>query len=809
MRFYGPVMQILYSPIRLLSVALAATAVSTAFAQVKPAVSDETIALEKFIVQSVAAPTANTLADKQQIALQPAAASVINVIKYLPGVSLSQGDAIGGDDWSTRINIRGFTEAQLGFSVDGITTGYTSYGGGAKPNRYIDIENVASVVVSQGAAEIGAASTQALGGTLAYFTDKPADQFGVLAKYTGGSFATQRAFVRVDTGKFADGTSRAFLSISSQQNDNWVRDYVGGDAALTKRIHFDAKDVTQLGNLKITAYAGIDNVNPEINFQGVSLQQFAQDPRNDRLTFSFTGKPNPDQNYAPTWTTIRTNGLFYTKFELPLGDNLNVSFQPYWAHQQGKGQFLPPYQVRRFDLAGNPSKQSNYTAPGKVGTVFFADAGGADILPVNPVTFTGPADPFNIATYTWLTSAQQAAAKPLSSARFSRYLNKRFGDNLAFDYKLGAHNKLVFGMWNEVQERERYRTWHAVIDPTLNSAYNAGAYLKSFHWKYRTTTNMFFVGDQFTLDKLTLSAGVKYFAIEFKGTQSLLQSDGSTYSKSIDSNSKALPSLGAIYRLDSVSELFTSYTRNFNALKDTIFTDNVTATGTDYSRVKPEYADNIDFGYRYAGRNVGLSATVYRIKYTDKIVNLSGTAAKDYTNTGAGSVLVNVGGLESYGVELGANYRLGDGFSLLGTFSSTNATYTANTPDGTIIKDKKVVDTPESIASYGVLYNKSGLTAGIVGKTTGKLYGTFSNDNFAKAYTVFDFNLGYTRTFSGRDFIRSIGFDFNVVNLADESYLGAVSTNDQGYVRSDPTGTTMLYNIGAPRTFVFSVSLGF
>jgi len=47
------------------------------------------------------------------------------------------------------------------------------------------------------------------------------------------------------------------------------------------------------------------------------------------------------------------------------------------------------------------------------------------------------------------------------------------------------------------------------------------------------------------------------------------------------------------------------------------------------------------------------------------------------------------------------------------------------------------------------------------------------------------------------------------VNLADESYLGAVSTNDQGYVRSDPTGTTMLYNIGAPRTFVFSVSLGF
>ena len=43
----------------------------------------------------------------------------------------------------------------------------------------------------------------------------------------------------------------------------------------------------------------------------------------------------------------------------------------------------------------------------------------------------------------------------------------------------------------------------------------------------------------------------------------------------------------------------------------------------------------------------------------------------------------------------------------------------------------------------------------------------------------------------------------------DKSYLGAVSINDQGYVKSDLTGTTMLYNIGAPRTFTFSVGLGF
>jgi iron complex outermembrane receptor protein len=269
-----------------------------------------------------------------------------------------------------------------------------------------------------------------------------------------------------------------------------------------------------------------------------------------------------------------------------------------------------------------------------------------------------------------------------------------------------------------------------------------------------------------------------------------------------------LPTLGAVYRIDAANQVFGGFTRNFSAVKDSIFSDTVTVGSPDYSRVKPEKADNFDFGYRYSSRELALSATAFYIKYTDKIVALSGTAAKDYTNT-AGSVLANIGGTESYGAELAANYRLGSGFSLLGTFSSTHATYTANTPDGTIIKGKKVVDTPDNITSYGVLYNKNGLSAGLVGKTTGKLYGTYSNDNFAKAFTIVDFSFDYTRRFASGDFIRSATFGLNVSNVLDKSYLGAVSINDQGYVKSDATGSTMLYNIGAPRTFTFSVGLGF
>jgi iron complex outermembrane receptor protein len=773
-----------------------------------PKPADTPVSLDRFVVQSVPAPVANHLAGREQIALQSSATSVINVIKFLPGVSLSQGDGIGGDDWSTRINIRGFTEGQLGFSFDGVTTGYTAYGGGAKPNRYVDVENLAAVVVSQGAAEISSASAQALGGTLAYTSVAPAEQAGVQARFTAGSFGLQRGSVRVDTGKLAGGL-RGYVSLSNLQYDNWVRDYVGGDAALSKRIHADAKAIADLGSTKLTFWASLDNVAPEINFQGVSLRQFAQSPRDDRLTFSFTGRPNTDQNYAPTWTTIRTNTLTYLKAETRLSDGLSFSVQPYWGYQNGKGQFLPPFQVRRFDLSGNLSAASNYVPANRAGTVFFADASGRDIVPVHPTTGAAPADPFSIATYTWLTPAQQAAAKPLSSARFSRYLNNRFGVNAGSEVQVAPGNRLRFGLWHETQRRERYRTWHAVLDPTQSPVYNEGAYLKSFHWDYRTATNMLYAEDQAVFGPVTVNVGLKYFQIDFRGRQRLLQSDGSFYGKDLSSNSKPLPSAGVVYKLDAASEFFAGASRNFSAVKDTIFTDNVTATGTDYSRVKPEYALNLDAGYRYAGPDLAFSATVYSIRYSDKIVNLSGSFAKDYTNTGAGSVLVNVGGLDAMGAEVAASYRLGGGFNLLGSFSRTRAIYTENTPDGTILKDKKVVDTPEQIASLGLVYTKGGLSFGLVGKNTGRIYGTYSNDGSIPAVTVYDLNLGYTRTFSGREFIRSLGFELNVMNLLDRNYLGGISINDQGYVKNDAAGTTMLYNIGAPRTVAFSVTLGF
>src|SRR3990167_5664526 len=60
--------------------------------------------------------------------------NVLDLVSQLPGISVGQGDAFGGDDWSTTISMRGFNvnlnEQQLGITVDGLPNGGSGYGGG-------------------------------------------------------------------------------------------------------------------------------------------------------------------------------------------------------------------------------------------------------------------------------------------------------------------------------------------------------------------------------------------------------------------------------------------------------------------------------------------------------------------------------------------------------------------------------------------------------------------------------------------------------------------------------------------------------
>ncbi|MFX6555967.1 TonB-dependent receptor plug domain-containing protein, partial [Acinetobacter baumannii] len=79
-------------------------------------------------------------------------------------------------EWSAKLSIRGFSQQQLGFTLDGIPLGDMSYGNynGLHVSRAVISENLNGIELSQGSGAIDTASTGNLGGTLRFFTSNPA-----------------------------------------------------------------------------------------------------------------------------------------------------------------------------------------------------------------------------------------------------------------------------------------------------------------------------------------------------------------------------------------------------------------------------------------------------------------------------------------------------------------------------------------------------------------------------------------------------------------------------------------------------------
>ncbi len=178
------------------------------------------------------------------IALEVAGISPLKAIDKLPGVNFQAADPFGTYEWSARISIRGFSQSQLGFTLDGVPLGDMNYGNhnGLHISRAIISENVGRVEVAQGAGSLAAASTSNLGGTIEFFSRAPAETFGIEASGTYGSEDTKRAYVRLDSGEIVAGGPRLALSYAWQDADKWKGDGVQRQHQVNARIVQPAGD---------------------------------------------------------------------------------------------------------------------------------------------------------------------------------------------------------------------------------------------------------------------------------------------------------------------------------------------------------------------------------------------------------------------------------------------------------------------------------------------------------------------------------------------------------------------------------------
>ena len=188
----------------------------------------------------------------------PPGTSVQKSLNILPGVSAQSIDALGVNEQSLTLQVRGFSTTHLGYTLDGMPLGdgaYNNYNG-LTISRALISENLGRADLATGIAGLSIASTSNLGGAVIYTSSAPKQDFGIVGSQTFGTNDSRRSFVRLDTGDIS-GCS-AYLSGQYTEQDLFVNQ-AAYKTSYGKQINGKAEYAFDRG--KITAFMDLSRTN--------------------------------------------------------------------------------------------------------------------------------------------------------------------------------------------------------------------------------------------------------------------------------------------------------------------------------------------------------------------------------------------------------------------------------------------------------------------------------------------------------------------------------------------------------------------
>ncbi len=715
-------------------------------------------------------------------------ASVNTAINELPGVLVTEADAFGSADWATNITIRGFStnDGHIGTTIDGMPNGGSGYGGGSKANRYLDVQNLKTISVSQGTADISSRTNESLGGTLDYQTTNPEQDRRYRFTVAGGDFGGRKLYARIDTGEIAPGTY-AWISASTSRVKDWV-----AQSDTTSRDHLAAKLTSDLGKVDLTGYVSFDDAN-EGEYGSVSLANFRQNPDFDGLTANWTGTPYLDQNFRSGSRALRKNLFGYLRAKADLGE-VKLVASAYGHTMRGRGDWLPPYLVDvTDDGAGNPNSEFDRSGTvyggSPLGKIYYALPNGAT-APLN-ASCTGSAgipaeyDP----------SCYPTDAAPVMSYRHTHYKNRRLGAVLDanWEHDFGSvQNLLRAGVWYENGKSNVVRDWHKVTDARSSYQFDHVPYYAQYDRDYGVNEFVYYVDNSVTLGDLTVRGGLKQYHLD----QDRNGVVGDALSTRMKYHSDVLFSAGLNYRPTRELEVFAGYSQNFAALGRSLLDEDESVR----REIRPETADSIEAGLRYTSNRVNASITVYDIKFDNRVVFVPSNFVTgiDYLSEVDG-VYLNVGGVKSRGVEAALAYRITPQLSVSTSYSYNRAKY-LGTGDAArdealeIVPGAQVFNTPKSMWVGSVDYSGDLFRAGVSTKYVSSRFidrqGKDPSGSFWLTNAYVGVNVGEIAPA-----LKGMDFAVTVNNLTNKRYLAGADG-----------GSAFL---GAPRTVMAALTLDF
>ena len=711
-------------------------------------------------------------------------ANAFQAIDLLPGVNTFSSDATGL--FGGGIRVRGFAGDQMGLTINGAPVN-DSGNFAVYPQEYTDSENLCEVFVTQGSTDTDAPHVGASGGNLGMVTCAPKDKFGMRVAMSTGQLNYQRAFARIDTGKFGPSNAKAFVSYS-KTSANKFKGPGGAD-----REHIDlAAEARPNADVFLSASVLYNNAINN-NIRALNNAQIAQYGRN----FDFSSVA--PQHLTPVAGTAQSevspadgfykyninpfrNYLFTSKAEFKVNKDLTVSAEPYFWYGYGTG--------------GSQLQLLTEGGTGTMATRVKDVNGDGDILD-------------KVLTY---GSSVTETNRP--------------GVTFKANYRVENHNINV-GYWTE-------RAVHRQTGPrvTFDNAGNpsnlwldkTSAYLlrgdglpyQARDWKTISTGTSLFVQDSISLmqDKLSLQVGVRNSEIERDfinyanaGTFGVGRADLDYQIKR--TYGTVLPSFGAKYNLDAEKSVFFNVAENFRAPSNFVLSNLLTGgtvvngvlTGATLRNpvVGIETSTNFDIGYRLQNKDTTFSSSVFVVNFKDRI-------AAAWDPVSLSSLDYNVGNVTMKGAEIEMGQKLNQNFSVYGSLTYTESLMKQDLKVSTTLTEatagKQMPDTPKIMAALALSYKNGPLFGQLTAKHTGKAFSTLVNDQSMDAYSLWNLTVGYKLPETA--FFKSPEIRLNVDNLTNAEYKRISSPSGSSFTTralalGTLAGSNPSYNIGAPR----------
>ena len=720
----------------------------------------------------------------ENLAALPPGTSIQKALNYLPGVMAQSIDALGVNEQSLSLQVRGYSTTSLGYSLDGMPLGdgaYNNYNG-LTISRALISENLGRADLATGIAGLSIPSTSNLGGALVYTSRNPARDMGFTASQSFGSEDTMRTFMRFETGEHA-GFS-AYVSGQYSEQDLFVNQ---AQYKTSWGRQLNAKAVYDFGRGRITAFADLSRTNQADDaylskdmlnrlgpdwggyagnwdaYVGVAACSVAS------LASRCVAAPAPQRNSDVTFTNgqiLRNDDLYYLAVDYDLTDDLSVRGQIYSHTDEGAGN----------NFITGLSTQGTATT--------------ADDVPVQ--------------------------------IRDTRYTIDRQGVLGSAKWTLGMH-EVEAGFWLEENTSSAARYIHNNVTGPFSLAHFISVQPATAQWVQETEweTRQFYVQDTVSLtDDITVELGFKstwsksdaYARPGIAAAPPPASSQFATGSLTAEDN--FLPQIGVHWQVAPDHELYASYSENIAMFQGgfKLGPQSVSQTLWDLqgSHLKPQTSQSFDAGYRYVTGPLQVSVAAYHMLFNDRLLQYNPCPTNQQQNPGCGNTFHNAGGVTSDGFEVGALWRAADWLTWYNSVSINETTYDDDLNFCTttcVIKataGKQQVDTPKEMVSSVLTATWGGFSASLAGKYTGERFYTYTNDQGFDAVTTFDLGLSYDFENNGAPGSR---FSVNITNLTDERY--ASNFDSSVFAPDDAAGSIVVFHTSAPRQIFATLTVAY